>query len=100
MSQQSHEDQKDRAELAELRSALAKLRSALGKLNAHADELSHRLEARCTTAAAAPVDEASRLRRMLAEKTILVTGGTGYLGRSLVRALLPYEAHSARHRGP
>jgi len=86
---QSHEDQKDQAELVELRSALA-------KLSARADELSRRLEARRSPASTTPTDTAAALRQMLEGKTILITGGTGYLGRSLTRALLPYQPHSVR----
>ncbi len=85
----SHEDQKDHAELTELRSALA-------RLTQRADELSRRLESRGATATIAPADDAARLRQMLEGKTILITGGTGYLGRSLIRALLPYRPHSIR----
>jgi UDP-N-acetylglucosamine 4,6-dehydratase/5-epimerase len=39
-------------------------------------------------------DEA--LRKLIQGKTVLITGGTGYLGRSLTREILNYQPHSIR----
>lgn len=43
-----------------------------------------------------PGDPRDPIKQLFFKKTILITGGTGFLGQHLVKRLLPYEPHSIR----
>ncbi|MBI2549245.1 SDR family NAD(P)-dependent oxidoreductase [Candidatus Woesearchaeota archaeon] len=43
-----------------------------------------------------PLPLKKQLRNLFENKTILITGGTGFLGRHLVKNILPYGPHSIR----